>query len=145
MLALTVANIKMMARNRHTTLWSLIFPLMLVVVFGLFTNFGGSNPSLVIIDQASTPRSQELAKQLTNISFLKLDPDLQIDDIQSHIKSGTLDYLLVIPESFGAGGLTPPTLTYSSNKPERNQLVAGQFLMSSFRVTLQIPKPLVLR
>ena len=41
MLALTVANLKMMARNRHTTLWSLIFPLMLVVVFGLFSNFVG--------------------------------------------------------------------------------------------------------
>ena len=125
MLALTVANIKMMARNRHTTLWSLIFPLMLVVVFGLFTNFGGSNPSLVVIDQASTPRSQVLFKQLSSISFLKLEPDQQIDDLQSHIESGTLDYLLVIPEGFGAGGQTPPTLTYSSNKPERNQLVAG--------------------
>lgn len=125
MLALTVANLKMMARNRHTTLWSLIFPLMLVVVFGLFSNFGGSNPSLAVIDQASTPQSQALVKQLSSISFLSSEPDQQIDDVQSEIESGTLDYLLVIPENFGAGGQTPPTLTYSSNNPERNQLVVG--------------------
>jgi ABC-2 type transport system permease protein len=125
MLALTVANLKMMARNRHTTLWSLIFPLMLVVVFGLFSNFGGNNPSLAVIDQASTPQSQALVKQLSSISFLSSEPDQQIDDVQSRIESGTLDYLLVIPESFGARGQTPPTLTYSSNNPERNQLVVG--------------------
>ena len=36
MLPLTLANLKMMVRNRNTTFWALFFPLLLVVVFGLF-------------------------------------------------------------------------------------------------------------
>ena len=35
MLALTLANLKMLARNRQATFWAIVFPLLLVVVFGL--------------------------------------------------------------------------------------------------------------
>ncbi|MDA0734509.1 MAG: ABC transporter permease [Chloroflexi bacterium] len=129
MLTLTFTNLKMMARNRHTTLWSLIFPLMLVVVFGLFSNFGGSSPSLAVIDQARTPLSQALFDQLLTVHFLATDDfmSLEMEKLiaQSQIESGDLDYLLVIPEGFGAGGQASPTLIYSSDNPERNQLVAA--------------------
>ena len=43
MLAITLANLKMMARNRQGLFWALIFPLLLVVVFGLF-DFRGVTP-----------------------------------------------------------------------------------------------------
>jgi ABC-2 type transport system permease protein len=150
MLTLTVANLKMMARNRHTTLWSLVFPLMLVVVFGLFSSFGGSRPSLAVVDQARTPLSVSLYEQLLTIDFLTTEalgfeklgapavyeqlPAVAVltresgspfERAQSRIESGTLDYLLVIPAEFGAGGLASPTLTYRSNNPERNQLVTA--------------------
>ena len=36
MLPLIAANLKIMSRNRQVTFWALFFPLMLVVVFGLF-------------------------------------------------------------------------------------------------------------
>ena len=40
MVALVLADQKMMARNRQAIFWALFFPLMLVVVFGLF-DFNG--------------------------------------------------------------------------------------------------------
>lgn len=153
MLTLTFANLKMMARNRHTTLWSLVFPLMLVVVFGLFSNLGGSRPSLAVIDQARTPQSQSLFDQLLSLDFLTTNDFMALEfenlraravneqwssvaaltryagspigNAQSQVESGTLDYLLIIPEGFGAGGPSSTTLTYRSNSPERNQMVAA--------------------
>ena len=54
MLALTIANIKIMARNRQTTFWALFFPLILVVVFGLFDFSATSTSHIAIIDEADT-------------------------------------------------------------------------------------------
>ena len=129
MLTLTIANLKMMARNRHTTLWSLVFPLMLVTVFGLFSNLGGGRPSLAVIDQARTPLSRSLLEQLASVDFLTtndfLARELEQRIARDRVESGNLDYLLVIPEGFGAGGTASPALTYRSNSPERNQLVAA--------------------
>ena len=33
---LTIANLKMLARDRQALFWALLFPLIFVVVFGLF-------------------------------------------------------------------------------------------------------------
>ena len=63
MLALTVANLKMMLRNRQTIFWALFFPLLLVVVFGLLDIDGFGSASLAIVDEAGTPRSQLLAQE----------------------------------------------------------------------------------
>ncbi len=52
MLALTLANLKMMLRNQHTTFWALFFPLLLVVVFGLFEFDGFGSASLAVVDEA---------------------------------------------------------------------------------------------
>ncbi len=125
MLTLTIANLKMMARNRHTTLWSLIFPVMLVVVFGLFSNFGGGSPSLGVVDLAETPLSESLYERLSTIEFLTLDPETPMLINQIPSGPGTQDYLLVIPEGFSATEPTAPTLYFDSNNPERNQMVAA--------------------
>ena len=50
MLALTIANFKMLARNRQTTFWALFFPLILVVVFGLFDLNAMGVSSLAALD-----------------------------------------------------------------------------------------------
>ncbi len=54
MLSLTIANLKMMARNRQATFWALFFPLLLVVVFGLLEINGFGGAKLAVIDHAGT-------------------------------------------------------------------------------------------
>ena len=104
MLALTLANLKMMARNRHSTFWALFFPLLLVVVFGLFDLNSVGGADLVVVNQSGTPQAQTLINEL----------------------SGDLDYFLLIPAGFGeAGSASAVSLVYSSQNPKRNQLVDG--------------------
>ena len=102
MLSLTIANLKMMSRNRQATFWALFFPLLLVVVFGLLeiNGFGGAN--LAVIDQAGTDASRRLGAGLADIEFLEIENNVAgLADLRQRILDGDLGYLVVIPEGFG--------------------------------------------
>ncbi len=125
MLALTAANLKMMVRNRQTAFWALFFPLMLVVMFGLFSKYGGSTMSLSVIDLAGTTQSQELVQQISGLDSLTLEETPVLAEGLRRIEDGSLDFLLVLPAGFGDAAQLAPALTYSSNDPQRNQLVTA--------------------
>ena len=139
MVALTLANLKMMARNRQAIFWALFFPLLLVVVFGLFDFNGVGAADVVVIDQSGGARAELLRERLEEIEFLELEyrdsnPDdaRYLDDARDRVADGDLGYLIVIPETFDdpaaqaqSGGPPPVTLVYSTRNPDRNQLVDG--------------------
>ena len=56
MIFLTIANLRMMTRNRHSLFWALALPLLLIVVFGLFNVDTTGTASMTVIDGADTPR-----------------------------------------------------------------------------------------
>ena len=99
MLALLVANLKIMLRDRQALFWALAFPLILVVVFGIFEIEGGGSADLAIIDYANTERSRELRRKIADIDYLIIDR--QYDSLaraEEALKDGDLEYLLVIPK-----------------------------------------------
>jgi len=123
----------MMARNRQAIFWALFFPLMLVVVFGLFDFNGVGVADVAVIDQSGSPRAELLRERLQDIEFLDLEfEDLDIADAREKVADGDLGYLIIIPELFDdpAGqaqtdGPAPVILVYSTRNPDRNQLVDG--------------------
>ena len=139
MLALTVANFKMMARNRHTTFWALFFPLTLVVVFGLFDGFsggfGGGSATLEVVDLDQTPGSAALVRELSALESLDVSAGVNPRQARQRLESGELDYFLAIPPGYGESrrgspgpdrvSPDPVSLAHTSRNPERNQLVAG--------------------
>ena len=136
MLAITVANLKMMARNRQGIFWALFFPLLLVVVFGVF-DFSGVTPTgLAVVDFSGGPRAQLLAERLDAVEFLEVSHEEATWDAvvsrRQDLAQGDLGYLLVLPEGLedptreNASGVTAPVaLVYTTRNPERNQLVDG--------------------
>ena len=137
MIPLTLANLKMMVRNRQTTFWALFFPLLLVVVFGLFEFDGFGSASLAVVDEAGTPNSQLLIQKLAELEFLQLQNPEEADAAgeaaaRAALAEGELDYLLLIPAGFG-DGQSPDSastsagvnLLVNANNPEQNQLVAA--------------------
>ncbi len=137
MLAITLANLKMMMRNRQGLFWALIFPLLLVVVFGLFDFRGVTPTGLAVADYSGGPRADLLRERLNGIALLETEA-LDADDPVALLKArqrltdGDLGYLLLIPQGLddpaaenGAGAVEPVTLVYATRNPERNQLVAG--------------------
>ncbi|MDE0824179.1 MAG: ABC transporter permease [Dehalococcoidia bacterium] len=127
MVALTLANIKMMARNRQAIFWALFFPLMLVVVFGLFDVNGVGSADVVVIDESEGPNSELLLERLNEIEFLELESEkLVFSEAWDKVAAGDLGYLIVIPASFDDPTInTEVNLVYSTRNPDRNQLVDG--------------------
>ena len=137
MLAITLANLKMMARNRQGLFWALIFPLLLVVVFGLFDFRGVTPAGLAVADSSSGPKAELLRDRLNGITFLEPE-ELDLEDAgalaeaRQRLTDGDLGYLLLIPPGLddpaaenSAGAAEPVTLVYATRNPERNQLVEG--------------------
>jgi len=133
LVALTLANLKMMARNRQAIFWALFFPLLLVVVFGLFDFNGVGAADVVVIDQSGGPRAELLRERLEEIEFLGLEfQETDPDKARDRVADGGLGYLIVIPQTFDdpaaqerTGSPPPVTLVYSTRNPDRNQLVDG--------------------
>jgi ABC-2 type transport system permease protein len=146
-LALTVANLKMMFRNRQTAFWALLFPLILVVIFGLYDSKSVGSANLLVLDLDHGASSQLLREKLANVEFLELEPGEGMEaEAREQVADGDLDYLVVIPAGFSLGGAqsgtpgpAPVTLVYSSRSPERNQLVDG--LVRSLVGETQPPGP----
>jgi len=133
LIALTLANLKMMSRNRQGIFWALFFPLLLVVVFGLFDFNGVGAADVVVIDQSGGPRSELLRERLEGIAFLEIEYiDISPDEAWNKVADGDLGYLIIIPAMFDdpagqaqTGAPAPVTLVYSTRDPDRNQLVDG--------------------
>ena len=137
MLAITLANLKMMARNRQGLFWALIFPLLLVVVFGLFDFRGVTPAALAVADYSGGPRAELLLERLNGVAFLdpeELDLDVpgSVEDARRRLVDGDLGYLLLIPHGLddliaenNVGAPEPVVLVYATRNPERNQLVEG--------------------
>lgn len=137
MLALTVANLKMMVRNRQTTFWALFFPLILVVAFGLFDFTSPDISKVAIAGDTESPFSIQLAEQIQGIEILELEgPPTGPEEGRELIAEGELDFLVVIPPGFGeaspaasanAGpaGQGPVKLISGGESEERVRLVEG--------------------
>ncbi len=129
MLALTIANLKMLARNRQAAFWALFFPLLLVLVFGLIDVRGVGSGSLYVVDQAENEASQRLAESLSSVELLEWEsgPYSQAE-ARRRVDDGDLDYLVIIPSGFAQAESESPaavTLLYQSRNEERNELVDG--------------------
>lgn len=127
MLALTIANLKMLARNRQTTFWALFFPLVLVVAFGLFDLNSLGAAELAVLDRAETPAAAAVIRGLAAVPAVRVTaaPESLAAGRQL-VAAGELDYLVVIPEEFAIGGPpTPLELSFTAANEERNQLILG--------------------
>ena len=133
MLALLVANLKMMVRDRQTLFWALVFPLMFVVVFSLFDVGSTGSVDLAIIDEAGSPLSQGIREELAKIEYLDIDSGYATQtEAQQAVRDGDLEYLLVIPGALAElrtgdarTPLVPITLYYDQANFLENQLVEG--------------------
>lgn len=147
MVALTLANLKMMSRNRQALFWALFFPLLLVVVFGLFDLNGVGPGNLRVLDRSSSLVSQQIREDLEAINLLIVgehgDDEAQA---RSAVASGDLDYLLIIPLGIEDPAMwqdparrLPVRLVYGSGNPGRNQLVDGAVRNVVARVLAEMP------
>ena len=64
---LTIANMRMLARNRQALFWALAFPLIFVTIFGLFRLDEPPNVEILVIDDAGDTLSERLVDNLSTL------------------------------------------------------------------------------
>jgi len=112
------ANIKMTIRDKQAVFWSLIFPLMFIVIFGLFDFEKMGDAKYIVYDNADSEISRQFIDGFEKIDFLKKqEGGISLNEAKTELKDGNIDFIIVIPEDFKiiqlefeqAPGDIPPT------------------------------------
>ena len=130
MIQLTLYNLKIMARNRHSTFWALFFPLLLVVVFGLFQvgNFGGA--TVTIVNNATNDESRELIDQISSNNFFEVKQIESTEEALNRLNNGETEYVLTIPPKFTYNMDGALSLQYTDQDPQQNEITL--LMLSNF-------------
>ncbi|MFA5070585.1 MAG: ABC transporter permease [Patescibacteria group bacterium] len=100
---LLVANLKMTFRDKQALFWTLLFPTMFIVIFGLFNFNDIGHSKVALIDKANSPVSAQFADGLKKIEFFQIESQYtNIDEAKKVLEQGDLDFVIVIPENFKA-------------------------------------------
>src|SRR6188472_1505219 len=107
--ALFVASIKMFVRNRAALFFSLLVPLLIMVIFGVL-NFGGTTQvSLGFADEAHNQASATLRSALAATDAFEITDGAREEELDA-IGDGHLDMVLVVPAGFALKPATDPSL-----------------------------------
>ncbi len=149
--SLTLANLKMIFRNRQALFWALAFPVIFVVVFGLFSPGDAPTVTIAVVDHASDPMSSQLIANLQQVETFEVELRQDEETARQELRNGDLSYLLIIPdglaESVAMGQPATLTLVYD----EGNQVsavvvgVVRRFLDETNLALLQAPRMLDLQ
>ncbi|WP_282936541.1 ABC transporter permease [Paenibacillus sp. RC67] len=100
----TLAQLRLFARNRQMLFFTLLFPLLLMIMLGSFVGKGGSvSLDTVIVDHDSTPQSESLIATLEAQSVSPLKAVVSDDETQALdlLKKGDKQFVIVIPKGYG--------------------------------------------
>ena len=97
LIPLTIANLKMTVRNRQALFWALAFPLIFVVVFGVFTSNQTNTITIAVVDYAQDDVSNQLIKSLGQMETFEIDERQDEEQARNEVEDGELGYVLIIP------------------------------------------------
>jgi ABC-2 type transport system permease protein len=97
--ALFIASFKMFVRNRGALFFSLVVPLVIMLIFGVL-NFGGTTQvSLGVVDEADNQASTAMLTALDGTDAFDIETGTREDELQA-LEDGERDMVLVIPAGF---------------------------------------------
>jgi len=128
LLALTLANIRSYTRDRAAVFWTLAFPLVFIVLFGLiFQGSGTTRLTFGWVDEDGSPAAAQLRAgfaALEGVTLVDATRQAATDDM----KVGDVDSVIVVPAGYGAalatsqGSAAAPTQIEVFTDPSRPQL-----------------------
>jgi ABC-2 type transport system permease protein len=147
-LRLFVLLLRAYVRDRTALFFSLVVPLMLMVIFG-YLNLGSfGRVTLAIDDQAKNPSSAQLVQILKGIETLQVT-DLPAAEALPRLRRTELDMLVVIPADFvlapaRPGQTVPQLIVYGDDARPQQVAVGRQIVVQvidrlSFAVTQTAP------
>lgn len=94
-------SVRSWARSRGTVFWSLLFPVMLILLFGaIFSGIGDGKYTLYIQDLDDTDMSHGFFDALNNTGILTIKNVTTDEEITDYIKENNVKNLIVIPQGY---------------------------------------------
>ncbi len=127
--SLTVASIKMYARNRTALFFSLFFPLVFISIFGLIFKNNSASLNIDLTNQSQSQLSTTFVSQLNAVKALKIK-NVSPSQGATDLDKGDADLTVLIPAGFGSvgahGKLDPAAITahYNESRPGNGQAAA---------------------
>ena len=95
-------SIKSWWRSRGTVFWSLLFPIMLILIFGaIFSNTGSTTYSVYVQDLDHSSASTQLLDTMNKTGVLKITMVGDSENVTKYIKDNNIVSFLVIPSGLG--------------------------------------------
>ena len=95
-------SFKQWMRSKGTVFWTLLFPILLITIFGsIFSGTGEVSYDLVVQNHDETPHSSMFLEQLKNISMISIKEIDGSENISSYMKDNDIFSGLIIPSDFG--------------------------------------------
>lgn len=96
------ASIKTWLRSKGTVFWTLMFPILMILIFGaIFSESDEINYPLVIQDLDESEFSIGFIENITHVEVLEIESVGKNVDIKEYMLDNDLSVALVIPEGFG--------------------------------------------
>ena len=130
-------------RNKQALFWTLAFPTMFIVIFGLFDFEGMASSSIAFIDKANNEISQQFKSGIEEIEFLTIEPVVDEEDAKNMLRQGELDFILIIPAEFTVPAPTvldptQPGLETTVSKPVEIQIYYDESNITTNQLVLSV-------
>lgn len=134
--SLTTASMKMYFRNVSAVFFTMVIPILLVIIFGVLNSGdGGGSITVGLTNNSKTELAKNVDTTLGNVKVFKVE-HLSEQEARDKLNKGKLDLQVVIPEDFGVvtvTGVKPSTIRsyFNEGKPGNGQtagLVIGQVI-----------------
>lgn len=94
-------SVRSWARSRGTVFWSLLFPVMLILLFGaIFSGMGDGKYTLHVQDLDDTDMSHGFVDVLNQTGILNIKNVTTDEEITEYIKDNNVKNLIVIPQGY---------------------------------------------
>ena len=107
----TVANLKIIVRDRQTLFWALAFPLLLMLTMGLMMRVTTPVAKVGVVDNAGDSLSSRLVAELADEESIDVLDMLDEESGRQAANKGEINSLLVIPAELEGGGTSGAQLT----------------------------------
>jgi ABC-2 type transport system permease protein len=126
---LTLAQLRIFMRNKQVLIWTLFFPIFLMMIFGsIFSDGNGISLKIAVVDEDQTEQSLALRDILTKQESLNITSIENEEEAVASLEDGLYQVVIIIPEGYGThlseelGSAFPLTVYYDETELSVSQI-----------------------
>lgn len=140
---LFTSRIKMFVRDRRSLFWTIFFPIMFILIFGLFDFDKMSQSSVTIFNNSNSEVSQTFSENLSQLELFKINSDYStVDEAKEAVLESKLDFVFVIPADFdlvnSGKSISPVEVYYDKTNVQLNGIVFSVLKQYLDQMNMQI-------